>query len=114
MNAEHGDRRAQQIEAELDRRLAHWASQRRIDDVGLSEIRAVVLRSVVEPQAIAVALSDAAPGFDTDWFWWLLRPVSDLIEKTGDLAESALPRRFDQWMDSLGSDAQPRPYLRLA
>jgi hypothetical protein len=49
---------------------------------------------------------DAAPGFDTDKLWSLLRPVTDLIERG--------TKHQQRWLDTFGSDVSMQPYLRLA
>ena len=90
-------------EMELERRLTQWAAARRLSETDLASIRA----RAVTPAAVI----DAAPGFDTDWLWSLLRPVTDLVEQT---AESSLAGRFSTWMESFVEDTTYQPYLRLA
>ena len=94
----------------LDRRLAQWAARRRIDDRQLAQIRGAVLASAMSNDV----LRDAAPGFDNDWLWSLLRPVTELIERTAEVAEIGVPRHLEKWLEPFAGDAPYRPYLQLA
>ena len=96
------------VAAALDARLAAWGSQHRVTDQQLAAIRGAVLA----PDAAWVA--DAAPEFDVEWLWELLRPVTDLVERSADLAEFTFPKRFEQWLDRSGGDRRYQPYLQLA
>jgi hypothetical protein len=98
------------VASALDRRLAQWAAERRIDNAALATIRASVLAS----SARADVLRDAAPGFDADWLWSLLRPVTDLIDRTEDTTEFGRPRRFAKWMEPFVGNTHYQPYLQLA
>jgi hypothetical protein len=103
-------------EAALDARLSGWASQRRLSDDQLAALRTAVLATIAEPAqapTISAAL-DAAPGFDADWLWSLLRPVTDLVERAVNWDESSVPKRFDSWMEPFSGASHLQPYLRLA
>ena len=88
-------------EAELDRRLAMWAAARRLSDEEFAGIRAHVV-------------ADAAPAFDTEWLWTMLRPVTELVDLTVDITEMPLPRRFPKWINHVIGTESYQPYLRLA
>ena len=88
-------------EMELDRRLAEWAAARRLSDADMARVRERAVRATV--------VVDAAPGFEADWLWYWLRPVTDLMEHTAGLAEFHLSRR-----SSLSGETTNQPYLRLA
>ena len=83
-------------EAELTRRLGLWANARKLSELDAASIRAQVLASET---------SVAAPAFDADWLWSLLRPVTDL-------AEMRVPNVIERWLEPTGGTYQP--YLRLA
>jgi hypothetical protein len=95
---------------ELDRRLALWASARRLRPDDLVSIRKHVLAHVSEP----VAEVDSEPLVDADWLWSLLRPVTALLERSADVGEGNLSERVERWLQPLTGDRAYRPYLRLA
>jgi hypothetical protein len=83
------------VEVELTVYLAAWADGQRLSDTEASAIRARVLAlasvtTVLEP----VPGAERAAGFDSEWLWSLLRPVTALMDRT--------------------ADGPYRPYLRLA
>jgi hypothetical protein len=82
-------------DAELTRRLALWATARRLSEVDAATIRANVLTS------------ETSPAIDSDWLWSLLRPVTELVEVQ-------MPSVIERWLEPLGGAGTYQPYLRLA
>ena len=55
---------------DLDALLARWAGSQRLTDAQASAVHKAILMSTGEPQL----------ELDADWFWGLLRPVTDLLD----------------------------------
>lgn len=60
----------------LEQLLADWAATRRLTDVQIASIRATVLAS---------REARTEHELDADWLWSLLRPLTSLIDNTGDV-----------------------------
>ena len=99
------------IEPELDRRLAVWAAARRLGPDDLERIRAQVLARVSAEGVSTIQIDDDESGFDADWLWSLLRPVSALMEMSG---EDRLSDRLGRWLQPLTGGRAYQSYLRLA
>ena len=83
------------VEVELTAHLAAWADGQRLSDTEASTIRARVLAlASVTTVAEPVPSAEKAAGLDSEWLWSLLRPVTQLMDRT--------------------ADGPYRPYLRLA
>ena len=106
------------VEVELTAHLAAWADRQRLSEAQASTIRAQVLAMAsVAPRVEPVRSTEMAAGFDSDWLWSLLRPVTALMERTSELTEAALPNAVDRWLQPLvgpGAKGPYRTYLRLA
>ena len=109
-HADDGAHLPAEVESQLDRRLAVWASARRLGSDDLSTIRAQVLARVSEP----VPQAESEPAFDSEWLWSLLRPVTALVERTAETGEANLSDRIERWLQPLTGDRSYRVHLRLA
>ena len=103
-----------QSEAELDRLLALWVSARRLRSEDLATVRAEVLaRVTVEADASASTSRELESGFDPDWLWSLLKPVTRLIESSPGAGDDRLADAMERWLRPLTGDRAYRPYLLL-
>ena len=99
-----------ELEPELDRRLHTWAAARRLGSDDLEHIRARVLARV-RAEGVSTIQIDDESSFDAEWLWSLLRPVSALMDMSG---EDRLSDRIGRWLQPLTGGRAYRSYLRLA
>ena len=98
------------VELELDQRLGAWAAARRLGSDDLERIRMQVLARVSSEGVSGIQIDDES-GFDAEWLWSLLRPVSALMDTSG---EDRLSDRIGRWLQPLTGGRAYRSYLRLA
>lgn len=74
-------------DAELDRLLSLWATRHRLTDAQVTELRARVM----------AAGADHTEALDQDWFWRLLRPLTELVDQLDHESTRTVPRRARAW-----------------
>ena len=69
---------------ELERLLANWATTHRLSAEQVAQVRASVLATPIAERAL-----------DAEWFWSLLRPVTEMLDQFADPDE---PRAFVSYL----------------